>query len=245
LKPRQALDFNSRSGNGSGALSKQIFRILSERIVALELTPHEQLSETNIASELGVSRTPVREAFVRLSELGLVDIYPQRGTLVAPMRLPDLEKSQFMREALEIALLRRAMSSPDVGQLIGKLRAEIVVQKTFAELGEMDRFYDADEDFHGHIATFAGMRSILAEIERAKIHMNRARHLMITGIEDVHVVIHQHEALVDAMAKGDLPAAEDAMQMHLRRVLKIVNQAIEKFPAYFDEQLTPQRRMRS
>jgi DNA-binding GntR family transcriptional regulator len=222
-----------------------MFKVLSERIIALELTPHEQLSETNVAAELGVSRTPVREAFVRLSELGLVDIYPQRGTLVAPLRLPDLEKSQFMREALEIALLRRAMASPDIGKLIEKLRAEIVVQKTFVELGDMDRFYDSDEDFHGRIATFAGMGSILAEIERAKIHMNRARHLMITGIEDVRVIIRQHEALVDAMAKGDLPAAEEAMQTHLRRVLKIVNQAIEKFPDYFDEQLTPQRRMRS
>lgn len=234
LKAKKLLDFNSRSKNGSGALSKQIYKVLSERIVTFDLEPYDQLSEINVAEELGVSRTPIREAFVRLSELGLVDIYPQRGTIVAPLRLPDLEKSQFMREALEIALLRRAMASPDRAALIEELKAEIVIQSTFSKLGDMERFYASDEDFHGRIAAYAGLPSIVGEIERAKVHMNRARHLMITGIEDIDMVLEQHKVIVAAMESGDLPAVEEAMQKHLRRVLEFIGKAIEKFPNYFE-----------
>lgn len=234
MNAKKLLDLNSRSKEGSGALSKQIYKSLGERIISFGLKPYEQLSEINVAEELGVSRTPVREAFVRLSELGLVDIYPQRGTVVAPLRLPDLEKSQFMREALEIALLRRAMASPERGKLIEKLKAEITIQTTFYKLGEMVRFYESDEDFHGHIAAYAGLPSIVAEIERAKVHMNRARHLMITGIEDIGIVLKQHKTIVDAMERGDLLAAEEAMHKHLRRVLDFTGKAIEKFPEYFE-----------
>lgn len=234
MKTNQILDFNSRGRNSSGALSKQIFKVLIERIVSFELKPFEQLSEVNVAEDMGVSRTPIREAFVRLSELGLVDIYPQRGTLVSPLRIPDLERSQFMREALEISLLRRAMASPARAALVDKLRAEIVVQTTFAKLGDMERFYISDEEFHGQIASFAGMSSIIGEIDRAKVHMNRARHLMITGIEDIMVVLKQHAAIVDSIENNDLVAAEAAMQTHLRRVLEFIGKAIEKFPDYFE-----------
>lgn len=245
MKTSTTYDFRGRGNGGGVALSKQIYAALIERIVSFELKPFEQISELTIAEEMGVSRTPIREALGRLSEQGLVDIFPQRGTVVSPLRLPDLEKSQFLREALETALLRRALETADRAVLVARLRAEIVVQSTFAELGDIDRFYAADEAFHGIIATAAGLASITGEIDRAKMHMNRFRHLMISGIESLGEVLKQHAAIVDAIEADDATACERAMQVHLRRILKFTDRAIAKFPEYFEGSGAIPRRGRS
>src|ERR1700753_246881 len=165
------------------ALSLQIHDLLRQRIVTFDLRPYEQISEQHIATELGVSRTPVREALVRLSELGMIDIFPQRGTVVAPLRIADLEKSQFLREALEIALLKRAMERPGLDALVRGLKSEVAIQSTLVELRDPRRFYVSDEQFHGLIAAQAGLASAIGEIDRAKIHIDRFRHLMLAEIE--------------------------------------------------------------
>jgi GntR family transcriptional regulator, rspAB operon transcriptional repressor len=219
---------------GGAALSLQIRDLLRERIVTFALRPYEQISEQNIASELGVSRTPVREALVRLSELGLVDIFPQRGTVIAPLRIADLEKSQFLREALEIALLKRAMARPGLEALVQSLKSELAIQSTLVELRDAQRFYASDEEFHAFIAAQAGLGSVVGEVERAKIHMDRFRHLMLAGIEDLPTVLDQHKAIVEAIAANDSIGAQGAMETHLRRVLEFVRRAADKYPDYFE-----------
>jgi len=218
----------------AAALSMQIHDLLRERIVTFGLRPYEQISEQNIASELGVSRTPVREALVRLSELGLIDIFPQRGTVIAPLRIADLEKSQFLREALEIALLKRAMARPGREALVQNLKSELKIQGAFVELHDSQRFYASDEEFHALIAAQAGLASAVDEIKRAKIHMDRCRHLMLAGIEDLPTVLDQHKAIVEAIEANDSTAAERAMETHLRRILEFVERAIEKYPDHFE-----------
>jgi len=89
------------------AISPQIYERLRRAITTLELAPSESVSEKDLAQKLGVSRTPVREALIRLADEGLIDVLPQRGTFVAPIRLQDVEDAQFIREALEVAVVRR------------------------------------------------------------------------------------------------------------------------------------------
>lgn len=207
---------------------------MSERIISFKLKPFETLSEVSIAEDLGVSRTPTREALVRLVDLGLIEVFPQRGTIVTPLRMLALEQSQFLRESLEVGLLRRAFERGGLEALVAGLRSEIAIQKTCAELGEMDRFYDSDERFHRRIAEAANMPLIVAEIDRAKVHMDRFRHLMISGIEDIGAVLKQHVEIADAIAKNDLGASEMAMQVHLRRIFAYADRAVAAFPEYFE-----------
>jgi DNA-binding GntR family transcriptional regulator len=93
------------------------------------------------------------------------------------LRLFDLEKSQFLREALELALLSRALERGDRATLLRQLRTEIAVQQAFVEAGDAARFYASDEQFHAAIAEQAGMPTVLPEMARAKTHMDRFRHL--------------------------------------------------------------------
>jgi len=217
------------------ALARQVYELLRERILTFQLKPFEPISENALALDLGVSRTPVREALARLSELGFVDIFPQSGTIIAPLRLADLEKSQFLREALELAFLRRAMERGQTGELARRLRTDIAVQRTFVEAGDVARFYAADEQFHRDIAAHAGMSSVLPEMARAKSHMDRFRHLMLTGLESLPTVLGQHAAIVDAIDAVDPAAAVLALQLHLRRILDFVDKARATHREYFED----------
>jgi DNA-binding GntR family transcriptional regulator len=217
------------------ALSRQIYDLLRDEISTFVRKPYEQVSEQAIASELGVSRTPVREALARLSELGFVDIFPQSGTIIAPLRLPDLEKSQFLREALELALLRRAMAGPGARDLARMLRLELAVQTTLVEVRDSIRFYAADEAFHAQIAAHAGLAPVLQEMARAKTHMDRFRHLMLSGIDSLPTILDQHVGIVEGIESGKIAKAESAMQTHLRRILDFVDRARAAHPEYFED----------
>jgi DNA-binding GntR family transcriptional regulator len=187
-----------------------------------------------MAEALGVSRTPVREALARLARVGLIDIYPQRGSVVAPLRLVDLEKSQFLREALEVGLMLRALESPDRQVLVQQLKDELAVQETFAAISDDRRFYKSDEALHQRIASHAGFPGIWTDIMNAKLHMDRFRYLTFPRIDNMSIVLGQHRAIVGAIEAGDKDAAEAAMRAHLRRVFSVVHVVQERFPEYFD-----------
>ena len=226
-------------------LSRQVYQTLREEILNFARRPFEAISEQALAEELGVSRTPVREALARLSALGFVDIVPQSGSRIAPLRLNDLEKSQFLREALELALLRRAMERGDRMELLRALRTEVAIQKAFVEAADARRFYASDEQFHLAIAEQAGMSALLPEMARAKAHMDRFRHLTLSGLESLPTVLAQHQAIIDAIAADDVRGAIQAMQTHLRRILAFVGKARAAHRDYFEETTAPARPRRA
>jgi len=222
-------------GKSTTSLTDRIFILMRDQIVSFELKPFHALSDKKIAERIGVSRTPVREALTHLAGHRLVDIYPQRGTLVSPLRRLDLERSQFVREALEVGLVQRVATMHGRGDLVRRLRAEVALQETFVQLGDDDRFYVSDENFHSLIATHAGLPGIWDDIQRSKIHMDRARHLSLAIVEkDVTIITCQHTAIVDAIDDGDAEAAAVGMRIHLRRLLQFIDQMAEIHPEYFE-----------
>ena len=217
------------------ATTQRVFARLLQRILTFDLKPFDEISEGGLAEQMGVSRTPVREALARLAKLQLVDIFPQRGTVIAPLRVSDLKRSQFLRESLELGLLRRALRSPERARLAEALTAEIAVQRTLAGIGDEERFYASDELFHRHIASIAGLPDIWDDISDAKLHMDRFRHLMLASVETLSVIVEQHERIVSAIEKGDRELAEMALKTHLRRIFAFLRPAYEVRPEYFDK----------
>jgi DNA-binding GntR family transcriptional regulator len=216
-------------------LARQVYDELHKRILRFELKPYQVLSEASVSEMLGVSRTPAREALTKLAENKFVDVVPQRGSRVAPLRLEDLDRSQFMREALEVALLRRAMSSGEGAAMVKGLRKEITLQRTYVTFEDTESFYASDEAFHGLIAEYAKQPSVLPEIFRLKDHMDRFRHLMVSAVEDLDTIIKQHMAIADAIEAGDEALAEERMIKHLRRIFDYIDEARDKFPDYFEQ----------
>src|ERR1051326_3034244 len=105
----------------SVSIAEQVFRTLRSSIVTLRLTPATALSEQDIADRLKVSRQPVREAFIKLSEIGLVRVLPQRGTFVTKISEKEVLDARFVREAVECAVARRA-SAGIAPSAVGELR---------------------------------------------------------------------------------------------------------------------------
>ena len=198
----------------------------------MQLTPATALSEQDIAGRLNVSRQPVREAFIKLSEIGLVRVLPQRGTFVVKISAKAVTDARFVREAVECAIARRA--SEGIGEAaMDELREILTEQRKAAR--DPDEFFVLDEAFHRGLANAAECAYAWKVIEEAKAQMDRVRFRSLPDATPVDHLITQHQAILDAIAAGRGSAAEQAMQDHLREILKSLPRLSQAFPDMFEE----------
>ena len=215
------------------SMSDQVFEVILGMILKLELKPRVHLSEAQISKDLGVSRTPVREAFQKLESLGFLDIVPQRGTSVAPIRASAFCRSQFMREAFELALVRRATELEDNTALCRALEREIKLQSVHSEMGDETAFFESDEAFHAAIATHCGLEDVWPEVQRAKLYMDRFRYA-IRSQRETPEILAQHREVAEAICARRTEEALEAMTRHLRRANYMLEDAVRDEPEIFE-----------
>jgi DNA-binding GntR family transcriptional regulator len=213
-------------------ISAQIHAMLRRDIIVGRLAPRVMLSEQDFATGFGVSRTPVREAMIKLAEEGLVEIFPQYGSFVAPIKLPDVFDSQFAREALECAAVDKAAGRLGKPQEAA-LKAAIRRQRALVRGQHRDEFFRADEDMHLLIFNIAGHETAWRFVESAKAQMDRVRHIAITMPRKQASILAEHEAVVDALLAGDRKAAVGAMRAHLRGIFRTIDVLRNENGAYF------------
>jgi len=222
-----------RGARRSPSISEQVFRTLRSAIVTMHLKPGEALSEQDIASRLDVSRQPVREAFIKLSEDGLLRVLPQRGTFVMKISTEAVTNARFVREAVECAIAREAarrISDPD----LAALKSLIAEQRKAAKADDPEAFFVLDEEFHRSLAAASGCAYAWKVIESAKAQMDRVRFLSLPEATPMRRLIAQHKAVLDGIAAGSGAAAASAMQTHLREILSSLPRLAAKYPAMFD-----------
>ncbi|MFD6136013.1 GntR family transcriptional regulator [Isoptericola sp. NPDC056618] len=205
---------------------------LRRQIIALELAPGAPLSEAEIGTRLGVSRTPVRESLILLAEEGLVEVFPQRGSFVGPIRYEDVVAAQFVREAIECSSLELGGENVGAGD-VAELRALIVRQREADHDGDASRFFDLDEEFHQLLLRACGHESAWRIVASAKAQMDRARRLSLPEGGKMADLVAQHAAVVDALAAGDVPAAVAQLREHLRVVLQDITHIQDERPELF------------
>src|SRR6201984_3015487 len=128
----------------------EAYDALRSSIVSLQRTPGQRLSEAELAKELGVSRTPVREAIIQLRADGLVEVMPQLGSFVSKISLRNVREAQFAREALECAAIRIAAQRLDAAA-DERLRQNILLQRAAETSADLEQFYRLDEEFHREV----------------------------------------------------------------------------------------------
>lgn len=213
-------------------MGSHVFDVLRQAIIQLRLKPGNALSESEIAKQLGVSRQPVREAIIKLSEAGLVEVRPQRGTYVQLISKREVETARFLREAIEVAIVRKAAEA--AGQTIAdELRDSIKRQKEAERGGVHTEFLRLDEEFHQSIARAADCESAWKVLEGLKAQMDRVRFLSIPLATPVETLIAQHDAIAEAIIAGDAGAGETAMRVHLREILKSLPKLAAEHPDLF------------
>ncbi|WP_455270940.1 GntR family transcriptional regulator [Rhizobium herbae] len=209
-----------------------IYERLHSAITSLQMPPGMPLQEKKIAEEFGVSRTPVREALLRLAEAGLVDIFPQSGTFVSLVPVSAIPEAVVIRKSLEGTTVETASAIATPAD-IAKLDAIIARQRVHAAHNETSLFHEQDEAFHETIAGIAGYPGIWAILKTVKIQIDRARRLTLPALGRMENVIEEHVTIRNAIAAHDAEGARTAMMHHLSAVIPDVAELRIMHPDYF------------
>ena len=231
LRPA-AVAAGQRGGRRVDTAASIIYRELRREIASLRMKPGEQISEKEIAQTFGVSRTPVREALLRLADEGLIEIFPQSGTIVSRIPVDALPEAIVIRKALEEAAARYAAERATPAQ-IARLRANLAHQEAMDAAGDPEGFHAADEAFHGLIADTAGYPGFWILTQQVKVQVDRYRLLTLPVPGRIASVIGEHRAIVEAIAAHDPEAAARSIAFHLDALRERIGAAQEENPLYF------------
>jgi DNA-binding GntR family transcriptional regulator len=232
---RSAPAVQRRNGRPRAATAaSKIYSDLRSQLVSLQRQPGEVISEAEIALSYGVSRTPVREAILKLSDEGLLEIFPQSGIFVSRIPIAALPEAIIIRKALEATTAQLAAERATSSQILS-LHAILQRQREANAAGDSDTFHRADEMFHATIAEVAGHPGIWTLIQQVKVHVDRYRRLTLPQAGRIPRVIVEHEAVLHAIEGHDPSGARLAMEMHLESLLDNISATQDINPEFFDK----------
>lgn len=212
--------------------TSQVYGIMRRAIVNLHLAPGCNVNEKLICDQLGISRTPLREAILQLQSENLVSVIPNSGTYVSKIDLQSVFDGQLVRDALELKVVRLAASrmTPQFERALG---FNLHQQKRMAADLDYDGFYELDEAFHTMICEFGASAHIWKIINGAKAQLDRVRRLSIPLPSHLEVVLNEHMAVFDGLNLRDPDVAEAAMKTHIDRLFTMIRRHIVERRDYF------------
>ncbi|HWL84008.1 MAG TPA: GntR family transcriptional regulator [Roseomonas sp.] len=205
---------------------------LRETILSLSLPPGAPLSRAVLASRLGLSQTPVREALMRLQAEGLVEVVPSASTHVARINLASAREALFLRRAIEREMVRQLAEAPPAG-LAEQLQAHLSAQRDLLEHGDHAGFSAADDAFHAMLYEAAGIAGLWEMVQSRSGHLARLRRLHLPAPGKARTVLQEHGALAEAILTGDALAAEGALRRHLSDTFGRLDEIRAAHPGYF------------
>jgi DNA-binding GntR family transcriptional regulator len=206
-------------------------RVIKDNIIRLELAPGSFISENELASELGLSRTPVREALIELSRAKVVEISPQKRSVVAPIDERLVEEARFSRDVLECSVVQLVCQMA-TEQDLAKLQENVHLQEYYKANGQISQIMDLDNQLHKALFLIAEKSQVYELVQSMAIHFDRIRSIALNDIRDLDIV-SDHRAIVDAICARDPQEASQVMKLHLNRCGVDAAAIREKYPQYF------------
>lgn len=197
--------------------NQQVYAAMREAIIRCDLLPGEKLSESDVSAQFGVSRQPVREAFIKLSQDGLIQVLPQRGTFVSRISTKRVSDGRFIREAVEVAIVERAVKVIGSAQL-DLLADNLQAQAQEAQQENRQHFFELDDDFHYALAKAVDCVMAWKMLQDIKANMDRVRYLSLFKESPLRDLQQQHQAIFEALKTRDLNAARTAVKSHLNEL---------------------------
>lgn len=212
------------------SLKQYVLSVLTYNIVRLNLTPGERVNESEISQQLRISRTPIREALLDLSEKKIVSIQPRSGTFVAYIDMEIVSQFLYLRSVMERDLSRLACKyvTPED---IDALRENIAIQKYYYQAYKPAKLLECDIKFHASIYSICKKDFVNDVISNLSIHFNRIRYLSITKKEFI-LKISEHEQYVDALEAGNAHLAMSISDRHMEHTFEDFQWIKETFPSY-------------
>ena len=213
------------------SLGSKFHRFLRAAIIRGWLLPGQAIFETEMSRRFAISRQPVREAFISLSNERLIEVQPKKGTYVRKISMKEVLDARHVREVVEVAIVQE-VARQHQPELIESLH-QLLLRQRAVEPGDNHGFLLLDDALHRAIALCAGREFAWRVIDSAKAQMDRVRFL---SVDEMHVgrLIDQHEKIVDGIAAGDKAAAEQATRLHLREILSSLPEIARSRSDLFD-----------
>lgn len=214
------------------SLNQNTYELLKQDIMTFQLKPGEAISAAKVAERYAVSRTPAREAIVKLDKEGLVQIFPQSKTLVARISLERAKQEWFVRSSLEISMVPQFIRKR-TDETIHAMQKNLEQQKRAHHPIDAGSYLALDNEFHGLIYEAAGEPLAREIIDTHVTHYNRIRFLTDFSPEIRAKTIHEHEQIIRAAQQRDAEAMEAVLRTHIRRILIDQEDILEHYPNYF------------
>lgn len=211
-----------------------VYSYLYENIINMAYKPGMSLSENEIAAQLGVSRTPVREALIQLAKDELIDTIPQIGTFVSLINPQIVEESRFMRETLEIGVIKLAAKSI-TQKTLQQLENSIRMQQNIIADNNYKEFLHEDDAFHRIIFESVNKERTWKAIDQMNAQFKRVRvfRLLTTNRSRWEDIVHEHEQIVQALTEKNAEMAQRTMKEHLTKGIFHMDELKEVHPDYF------------
>ncbi len=207
------------------------FRVIRENIIKLELKPGTMISEQDLAYELDLSRTPVHEALQELSKSKIIEVFPQKGSLVSLINLELVDEAVFVRATLESAITEEACKLASEED-IKYLSDNVELQEILLKQNNIDKFMEMDNLFHQKMYEIASKMQCYYMVKSMNIHHDRFRELRVHGA-DRTPILKMHKEILKAFMDHDPAAARDLTAEHINRTKLDAAEIQKKYPEYF------------
>jgi len=206
-------------------------RQIRANIENLQLRPGAAVSENKLAKELGISRTPVREAIQELVKNNLIEVYPQRGMTIAHIDIKLVEEMAFLRCVLEKAIVEE-LCDYITEDGIKELELNIQLQEFYEKSNDNLKLYELDNEFHKIMFNLCDKERLYSLMEAAQVHFNRIRTLSLYSVKEPKNV-KEHRAIFEAIKARRKTEASRLIAEHLSRYKLDQKEIMKKYPEYF------------
>ena len=208
---------------GESSLAEEIIGILRIRIITGEYAMGEKLVENKIATELKVSRTPVRDAFKQLTKEKLVEYIPNKGCFARGFTEEDMRDIYAVREAVEQLAVEWAINNRTEEDL-ARLREQLEIMSVYTAKKMSDKLLQANEDFNNIIYQMTESRFIVQALKSYQEYIQLARKGILSKEENLQGIYDEHLRIYEAIAAGDVEKAKDEVRKHLEESSKRATQ---------------------
>jgi len=202
-------------------LNERVYRRIRDSVTSGAVPPSTRLDEQSLATEMGVSRTPVREAIGKLTKEGLVEYRPYQGNFVRAFNARQVNDLYEVRKALELLAVRLAVPrlTPDDLAALGAILDDVQEAR---ERGDMATYSAADRCFHAAVAIASGNETLVESLDRLGLQIQLVRTAANHDPAVVNRTAHQRPGILAAMEAGDAERAAALMAEHIEGVRRAV-----------------------
>ncbi len=212
-------------------VGEYVYHTIRQKIIDWELKPGQQMSEQLIAEEINVSRTPVREAFIKLIGENLLEARPYIGTFVTLIDVDQVIEARFIRESLESSVAALTCNL-NVKDYIEFATDNIKKQEMYIKSDDMVSFIECDDEFHKEMYMACNKEMTWNVVSAANSQYSRLRLLCLFDNNGA-LLVEEHKNILKAIRQKKPVEAKAAVQRHLQKILYEIDLVRKRYPEYF------------